>query len=129
MSTNNTKVKSEVNITISSEPNSICSLAAIDKSVSFMGSRNSVNFNRIFDSLNEFEAEYDYQNIYTTYDDVCGKQNHTLNKRSILPFPFPSFSAYDSTKAFRDTKLIYLSDLKIYYQNCYHFPVFYGKFF
>ena len=37
-----------VGITLKSDPNSVCALAAIDKSVSFMGKRNSIDFEKVF---------------------------------------------------------------------------------
>jgi hypothetical protein len=47
LSSKTLQVGKRVTMSVKSEPNSICALTAIDKSVTFMGSRNSVNIQNV----------------------------------------------------------------------------------
>ena len=97
----NINVKQKASISIKSSPMSVCAVSAIDKSVSFMGARNAVRLDEVYEKLNSFDGDSDYNNNYDTYDNQCGE---IRGKRRIW-YPdggFPGYSSpYDPTKAFR----------------------------
>ena len=47
MSQSTVQVGKRVELTINSEPGSLCAISGIDKSVSFMGNRNSIQFDNL----------------------------------------------------------------------------------
>jgi len=124
------QVGQKIQFQIATSPKSLCALSAIDKSVSLMGKRNSVNLDRIFTKLEDFALSYDSENEYETISDKDCKSNSYLPlkrartsslrrpSRSIYR-PFNS-KFYDSSKAFRISKVIYLSDLKIFKECKYN---------
>jgi hypothetical protein len=104
-------------IKLRGQSNSICGLSAIDKSVTFMGKRNSIDFDQVFNKLAQFESEYDNQNEYKPIDDNgCDEKSDyevpphhggpipisVINRNSRSLLFRPSFSSiYDPTKSFR----------------------------
>ena len=47
LATNSIRVGRRLNLTIRTEPKSLCALTAIDKSVTFMGKRNSIDIEKV----------------------------------------------------------------------------------
>jgi hypothetical protein len=77
-----TQVANTVNMVITAEPDSLCAINAIDKSVTFMGARNSIETEQIFDYLNQFQSDYDHQNEYQA---VAGLSCST-NRPVMIPY-------------------------------------------
>lgn len=55
------------------------------------------------------------------------RERPVLSKRRIMWPPFSSSRIYDSTKAFRESRVIYLSDYGINQECQRNFPIYFGK--
>ena len=51
LSSNLTGAGKKLEIILNTHPNSVCGLSAIDKSVSFMGNRNSIDIDKVTDKI------------------------------------------------------------------------------
>ncbi len=65
------KTGQNVDVRLSASENSICAWSAIDKSVTFMGQRNAVDFDSVFAALSQFELAYDGNHYRDTDDCAC----------------------------------------------------------
>ncbi|CAF0775839.1 unnamed protein product [Brachionus calyciflorus] len=121
------------NFTISAEPNSLCAFSSIDKSITFLGNRNNVDKNKIFNVLSKFELSDWVYNSYKSSKD-CPRDNYfypyprpsfdnVISNRARKSIIYPGFGSqyFDPTKSFSQAKIVYLSDLKIY-KNCAFYP-------
>ncbi|RNA09103.1 alpha-2-macroglobulin 1 [Brachionus plicatilis] len=138
MNKNNLRPGRFVNFSIVSDPNSICAWSAIDKSVSFMGNRNTLDIQKAFDALSKFEPSKWTSNNYETsqncknffptwpkYRPIPQIINEMpLKKRSIaLPGYGYGSQIHDPINSFKSARVIYLSDLKIY-RECPFYPAY-----
>jgi hypothetical protein len=73
-----TQVANTVNMILTAEPDSLCAINAIDKSVTFMGARNSIETDQVFEYLNQFSADYDHNNQYKRVADLNCSTNHDM---------------------------------------------------
>ncbi|XP_033109473.1 fibrillin-1-like isoform X4 [Anneissia japonica] len=120
---------------ITSAADSLCAVGVVDKSVHLLRTNNQLNQEKVFSTLNGYQLSSD--GGYIERSDHCPNQFYWYRKkrsfmkrqpfmkqrRSIAPY-FPQTSYEDSSKAFEDMGLVFMTNIDVETRPC---PKYYAQ--
>ncbi|XP_041464162.1 alpha-1-macroglobulin-like isoform X2 [Lytechinus variegatus] len=119
------KPNDETTLDVTADPDSLCGVGVVDKSVYVLGGDNSMTKDSLFDSIRRYQLGR-YGGVYD-YGSRCPNYYRRRRRRSSVPWYGGGSDFDDASAAFKNIGLVYLTNLDIETKPCvrYYGPVFY----
>ncbi|XP_063955398.1 uncharacterized protein LOC129261791 [Lytechinus pictus] len=121
------KPNDETTLDVTADPDSLCGVGVVDKSVYVLGGDNSMTKDSLFDSIRRYQLGR-YGGVYD-YGSRCPSYYRRRRRRSIAPWYGGGSDFDDASAAFKNIGLVYLTNLDIETKPCvqYYGPIFYNE--
>ncbi|XP_071499842.1 pregnancy zone protein-like [Diadema antillarum] len=111
---------------VTSQANSLCGLGIVDKSVHILGGDNSITSNKLIEAVRRYQLER-YGMFYDS-SSSCQDSRRRRRKRTSVPYFYGGGSSFeDSSKAFKDIGMLYLTNMDVETKPCRTFPQVYYR--